>query len=155
MRFSTRFATILFAALVLVSAPAAAQTFGVRAGASGGPEQFFFGGHFETPPFGAPDAEVLNRVHFRPNVELGTGDDRKLIAANFEFVYKFDMPKPWGLYAGAGPALNLIWDTEQHSEGGFNFLAGVEHESGLFAEVKTGVIESARFKVTVGYVVRK
>ena len=28
----------------------ASQSFGVRAGVSGDPDQFFFGGHFETEP---------------------------------------------------------------------------------------------------------
>jgi hypothetical protein len=142
-----RFAAFL-AGAILVAAPAAAQTFGVRVGASASPDQFFFGGHVETPPLG-------DHLHFRPNVEIGIGEDITLVAANFEVIYKFDMPKPWALYAGAGPALNVISDVERHAEGGFNFLVGVEHESGLFAEVKAGIIDSPGFKATVGYIFRK
>jgi hypothetical protein len=41
-----------------------------------------------------------------------------------------------------------------NSEGGFNFLVGVQHEGGLFAEVKAGVADSPHFKVGVGYAFR-
>ena len=40
----------LMASLLLFATPANAQTFGVRAGASADPDQFFFGGHYETKP---------------------------------------------------------------------------------------------------------
>jgi hypothetical protein len=153
MRFSPRLAIVLLAAviggaLVLAAAPASAQTFGVRVGASARPSQFVFGGHVETPP-------LADHLYFRPNVEVGIGDNVTLVTANFEVVYKFELAKPWGLYGGAGPALNVISDVGRHAEGGFNFLAGVEHESGIFAEVKAGIIDSPRFKVTLGYVFRK
>jgi hypothetical protein len=49
----------------------------------------------------------------------------------------------------------VISDVTRHAEGGFNFLAGVEHESGIFAEVKGGILDSPRFKVTLGYTFRK
>jgi len=149
MRFRLRLADLVPAALVctaviLTAAPAAAQSYGVRVGASASPDQFVFGGHVETPP-------LADRLYFRPNVEIGIGDSVTLVAANFELVYKFELPKPWGLYAGAGPALNIISDVDRHAEGGFNFLVGVEHESGIFAEVKAGAIQSPGFKVTIGY----
>jgi len=153
MRLRLRFGSfcliaLVWSALSLAAAPAAAQSYGVRAGASVSPDQFFFGGHVETPP-------LADRLYFRPNVEIGIGNDVTVVAANFEFIYKLELPKPWGVYAGAGPALNVISDIQRHSEGGFNFLVGVEHEGGFFAEVKTGVIDSARFKVTVGYSVKR
>lgn len=128
---------------------ASAQTFGVRIGASADPDQFFFGGHAEWPP-------LVDRVYFRPNVEIGIGDDVTLAALNFEFVYKFENGrKPWNVYAGGGPALNLYFsDPHDHAEGGFNLLLGIEHRRGLFGEVKVGTIESPDFKITVGYVFR-
>ena len=59
------------------AAPASAQGFrpGVRAGASVDPDQFYFGGQVETPP-------IVDRVHLRPNVDIGFGDDTTLIAVN-------------------------------------------------------------------------
>jgi hypothetical protein len=55
--------------LLAVAAPAAAQWEpGVRAGVSADPDQFYFGGHVETRP-------LIDRLSFRPNVEVGFGDD--------------------------------------------------------------------------------
>ena len=99
----TRFVTglsFLLALLVVSAAPAAAQDAGVRGGISVDPDQFYFGGHIET-------SALVDRLHFRPNVEIGFGDDIMLIAANMEFVYKFPRRGGWGLYAGGGPALNI------------------------------------------------
>ena len=56
----------------------AAQSVGVRVGASGSPDQFFFGGHVE------PSA-LVDHLFFRPNLEMGVGNSTKLLAANFEF----------------------------------------------------------------------
>ena len=41
---------------------------GIRAGVSISPQQFHFGGHFETGP-------LLDRLSFRPNLEVGIGSD--------------------------------------------------------------------------------
>jgi hypothetical protein len=128
-----------------LAAPVAAQDFGARAGVSIDPDQFYFGGHVQTAP-------LVDRLHFRPNVEIGLGDDRTVIAFNFEFAYFFPTSHPWQLYAGAGPALNII-DREDDTdpEGGFNILLGVEHRRGLFFEFKVGAIDSPDVKFGVGY----
>ena len=132
----------------LLAAPAAAQTFGAQVGVSLDPDQFYFGGHVQTPP-------VVDRLHFRPNVEIGLGDDITLVGLNFEFVYRFSTQYPWALYAGGGPALNIIdARRDTHSEGGFNVLIGVAHRNGLFVEVKGGAMDSPNFKLGVGYVFR-
>lgn len=142
-------ASLMFVAAILMSAPAAAQTAGVRAGVSIDPDQFYFGGHFETAPLlDAP-------VHFRPNIEIGLGNDVTLVALNIEFVYLVPLDDRWNLYAGGGPALNIInTDFGTNSEGGFNILAGVAHFGGLFAEFKIGLIDSPDVKFGVGYQIR-
>ena len=140
-----------FAALwAVVVSPAAAQGLGPRAGASVDPDQFYFGGHVETSP-------LVGELRFRPNVEVGLGEDATLVAINVEFVYVFPPSSGgWSLYAGGGPALNVIDTevTESSSEGGFNLLAGVSHEGGLFGEVKVGFLDSPNFKIGVGYTFR-
>ena len=100
----------------------------------------------ETPP-------LIDRLHFRPNVGIGVGDDTTLVALNFEFAYKFASRAPWHVYAGGGPALN-IYNSDRHDDagGGFNLLLGVEHREGLFGEVKVGTIDSPDFTIAVGYV---
>jgi len=144
----TRFGTVFMASIALTlvfSTSASAQSFGIRAGVSADPDQFYFGGHMETKP-------VVDRLHFRPNVEVGVGDGLTLVGLNFEFAYKFRTRKDWGVYAGGGPALNLIYsDPRDHAEGGFNILLGLEHRNGFFGEIKVGAIDSPDFKLGVGY----
>jgi hypothetical protein len=137
---------LLAAALWLVPSLASGQTFGVRVGASGDPDQFFVGAHMETAP-------VAERIHFRPNIEIGIGENATVTALNFELAYKFPPRRPWRLYAGGGPALNLVHTSRtDHAEGGFNLLLGAEHHQGLFGEIKVGALDSPSVKITLGYV---
>lgn len=140
--------------LVAGSGTALAQGPGVRGGISVDPDQFYFGGHYET------DA-LVDRLHFRPNLEIGIGDDLITTALNFEFLYKFPSRSGWRLYAGGGPAVNFYSfddddrggdDTE--TEGGLNFLFGAEASSGLFFEFKVGAIDSPDVKFGVGWTFR-
>ncbi len=105
----------LVASLMLFATPANAQTFGVRAGASADPDQFFFGGHYETKP-------LMKNLTFRPNIEVGVGDDVTLVAFNIEFAYWIDLDnKPWKVYLGGGPAA-ILSDKDDNTDfnGGFN-----------------------------------
>jgi hypothetical protein len=142
--------SFLLALLVVSAMPAAAQDAGVRGGISVDPDQFYFGGHLET-------SALVDRLHFRPNVEIGFGDDIMLIAANMEFVYKFPSRANWTLYAGGGPALNVYtFDDVDDSatEGGLNLVIGAEQSRGLFFEFKLGLIDSPDFKFGVGWTFR-
>jgi hypothetical protein len=147
--FVTRWVTglsIILGAVLLSSTPAMAQDAGIRGGISVDPDQFYFGGHL--------DASIVDRLYFRPNVEVGFGDDLMLIGANMEFVYKFTNRRAWNVYAGAGPALNIyMFDgaDDSETEAGFNVLAGVESSRGLFFEFKIGALDSPEFKFGVGY----
>lgn len=132
-------------ATLALAAPAAAQSPGVRAGASVDPDQFYFGGHVETAP-------LVDRLYFRPNAEIGFGDDLTTIALNLEFVYKAAVNDDWSVYGGAGPAINFYsFDDDTFTEGGLNFLFGAETDTGLFFEVKLGAIDSPDLKFGVGY----
>lgn len=128
-------------------------TFGVRVGVSGDPDQFFFGAHVETSP-------IIDHLTFRPNAEIGVGDDQTLFAFNFEFAYWIPLKnQPWRVYLGGGPALVIRSFHEGHPNngdsdvgGGLNFLLGIQHRKGLFAELKVGAIDSPSVKFAVGYV---
>jgi len=146
---------IAMAWLTLSASPAGAQGVGVgaRVGASVDPDQFFAGVHFET-------RDLAERVRFRPNVEVGIGDDLTLVTLNFEFIYRLPPNAPplpaslamWHLYVGGGPTLNIFRLTnDTRSEGGFNGLIGFAHDSGLFAEARLGAMNSPSFKFAVGY----
>src|SRR5712692_2921166 len=122
--------------LGLVPRPALGQTIGGRVGVSADPDQFYFGAHVETKP-------IVDRLTFRPNIEIGLGDDVTLAALNFEFAYKVRSRGPWDLYAGGGPALNIYRSQgNSHAEGCFNLLIGLAHREGLFVEAKVGVLDS-------------
>ena len=141
--------SFLLGVVLFSSTPALAQDPGIRGGISIDPDQFYFGGHLETSP-------LVDRLYFRPNLEVGIGDDLTLIGANMEFVYKFTRNRGLNLYAGAGPALNIIMpdgegDNETETEAGFNILVGAETPRGLFFEFKIGTIDSPDFKFGVGY----
>ena len=153
MRFSVnRLVTglsILLGVVFFSSTPAMAQDAGIRGGISIDPDQFYFGGHLETGP-------LVDRLHFRPNVEVGIGEDLTVIAANMEFVYKFSRSRGLNLYAGGGPALNIFMfdgpgDNDAETEAGFNVLVGAETPKGLFFEFKMGLIDSPDLKFGVGY----
>lgn len=152
MKKITRLFPMLLAAMILlVSGSAMAQTgFGVRAGVSADPAQFHVGAHYVSEP-------LVGQLSFRPNLELGFGNDLTVVAANFEFAYKIPLPKTEaGVYIGAGPALVVRSFSESSARdtdtgGGFNVLLGIEHSKGLFGELKVGTIDSPEIKFTIGY----
>lgn len=141
----------VFISLCLSGKPAMAQSagFGLRAGASVSPDQFFFGGHIQSGP-------IIPHLTFRPNLELGLGSNLTTTAVNLEFAYWIPLRgQPFDIYFGGGPALN-IYSTNGNGrntqvQGGFNFLAGLQHKKGLFGEIKVGAIDSPDFKLMIGY----
>lgn len=154
-RFSSLMLVAVGALFMLTPCAAAQNAVGVKAGVSAEPDQFYFGGQFESDP-------VAEQLRFRPNLEIGIGDRRTLIAVNVEFAYTFPLRRnPWRVLVGAGPALNVIrFDEdvpgrtnpgETRAEGGFNILVGLAHRDGLFSEFKVGVLDSPSLKFGVGY----
>jgi hypothetical protein len=141
---------LFLAGFALVATPAYAQAgYGVRAGVSGDPDQFFFGGHIETRP-------IVRNLTFRPNVEIGVGDDVTLVALNIEFAYRLPIDSQnWRIYAGGGPAANIYdFDGGTNTEPGFNLLIGGQHRRGLIVELKLGLIDSPDVKFTVGWALK-
>jgi len=126
---------------------------GIRAGVSARPEQFYFGGHAAFGP-------VVDKLWFRPNIEIGVGNSITLIALNAEFTYWVPLRKdPWNVYLGGGPAANIftsgpVGGRSTDVRPGFNFLAGIAQRSGLFSEIKIGAIDSPSFKFGIGYTFR-
>ncbi len=135
--------------------PARAQQPGIRAGVSGDPSQFVVGVHVDTKP-------VIEHVTFRPNVEIGVGHARTVVAVNLEFAYWIPLrDRPWRVYIGAGPAAVITTvhrgggaGGQSSFGGGFNALIGIEHTRGLFTELKVGALDSPGVKFTVGYTFR-
>jgi hypothetical protein len=146
MRWITPTLVALVVLLAATTADAQSLAKGVRMGVSSDPDQFYFGGHVET-------RALIDRLHFRPNAEIGIGDNITTIALNFEFAYKFPAARrAWDVYALGGPALNIYnFNDDTHSRGGFNLGLGIEHDQGLFGELKIGAIDSPDFKLGIGY----
>ena len=154
-----RLRTTLAALIVLAGSalPASAQThLGLRAGVSGGPDQFVFGFHVDTPP-------LLEHFTFRPNVEVGVGDDRTLAAFNVEFAYWIPIPDTrWQVYFDGGPGIVISDNNGGNGNGngngdtdvgaGFNIGVGLQHGRGFFSELKVGFIDSPEVKFLVGFV---
>ena len=144
-RCSTFVLSLLAAVALALPSPALAQGPGVRGGASVDPDQFYLGGHYETSP-------LFSRVHARPNAEIGWGDDVTTVGLNFEFIYKYPVSRPWSVYGGGGPAINIYsFDERSDAEGGLNFVFGAETSRGLFFEMKFGAFDSPDLKFGVGY----
>ena len=86
-RSITRLSFLLVALFVLTS-PAAAQDGGLRGGLTVDPISSISAVTSRRSP-------LVDRLYFRPNLEVGFGDDLTLIAANMEFVYKFPSRGGW------------------------------------------------------------
>jgi hypothetical protein len=139
----------ILCALAPLAASAQVST-GLRAGVSVDPDQLYVGGHVETDP-------LVERLVFKPNVEIGFGDNVTLAAVNLEFVWKFPQQRgAWSFYAGGGPGINFyqVDGPGDDAEVGFNFVGGVENSRGLFFEMKLGAGDSPDFKFGVGIAFR-
>lgn len=141
-------------ALLLAPGGASAQGVGFQGGASIDPEQVYIGVHAETRP-------LFGRLHFRPAIEGGFGDDITLAALNIEFLYKVPIEgSAWNFYQASGPAVNIfridrpLQDADVDVRAGFVFSTGFQHKNGFFAEIKVGVGDSPNLKFGVGWTVR-
>ena len=86
---------VVLACLALPSGASAQGGAGVRAGVSASPGQFYLGAHYDT-------GYLFEHLSFRPNLEVGLGDNHTTVAANFEFAYWFPVRnKPYSVYVGA------------------------------------------------------
>jgi hypothetical protein len=140
---------ISFALLLspIAAAPAAAQVrTGVQGGMSVDPDQVYFGGHVRTAP-------LVDRLRFRPSVDIGIGEDITMVAFNLDFTYGFPARGPWNLYVGAGPSVNFR-SNNGGTGAGFDFIIGAQQTGGLFFEAKIGAGDAANLKLGVGYTFR-
>ena len=143
---------MFLSAFMLTAGTAAAQSgFGVRAGASATPDQFYMGAHVDV-------GEVVERFWFRPNAEVGFGNGLTLFSLNGEFVYDIPLKSShrWVPYVGGGPAFLIgsfrtPFGRETATGGGFNFVGGVRQRKGFMGELKIGTFDSPDFKLGVGW----
>ncbi len=127
---------------------------GGRVGAALDPEQVYVGFHLDL-------GEIAERVRLQPNIEIGFGDGRTLVAINPEVFYLFKPHDRWTPYAGGGLGINIVnWDHSadmddmMETQIGLNLLGGVETKisdrAKFFGEIKFGVGDSPDAKLSVG-----
>ena len=160
-RTFSRFLTLILVVLA-TSASARAQGisyrgWGPRVGVSHEPDQVFIGVHLHL-------GEIVHKLRFQPNLEIGFGDDVTLIATNFGVLWFFPVSGEWKPYAGG--ELGLVFqdfDREPRPGRGddddtdisFNAVAGIEtllkENRRFLVEIKLGLIEEPDLKVLVGW----
>jgi hypothetical protein len=162
-------ATILATLMLLLAPPALADDglalrgWGLRAGLTLDPDQVHVGAHADL-------GEIVPQLRFMPNLEVGFGDDRTVVALNGELAWMFrnlqlNLPENagiWRPYLGGG--LGLIFvdrDLPPHHRGddtetdlGINLLGGLErrlkNDNRFFFELKIGLSDAPDGKLTLG-----
>lgn len=149
----TLFVLSLLAILMLHGHPVWAQRgAGIQGGISVDPDQLYFGGHLRL-------GKVVEKLWFRPSLDVGLGSDLTSIGINGEFLYPVLLQNPkWDIYFGAGPAINIFTfhrdfpgRNDNDVGAGFNLLIGLGHRDGFFGEIKVGALDSPEFKLGFGY----
>ena len=146
----------LIPASALAARPGGVSGVGPRIGFSVSPDQLVLGGHLVV-------GEVAPRMAFVPNLELGVGDDRTLIAMNFDMHYTFMLrDSDWRPYAGAGLGINFEEidrepprdDTSETNVGGNVIIgAAAPTRSGnqFFGELRFGLGDIPSLKLVAGW----
>jgi hypothetical protein len=153
MRYLVR-PTLMFLAvlvsLALLAPPSGAMVGGLRAGFSGDPDQFLFGGQIEPDP-------IAENIHIVPSAEVGLGDDLFSLAFNGDFQYRFRTDSGIRPYAGAGLSLTYFdpdnENADSETEFGVNALGGIYFGSTtpMFVDLKLGLTDEVPdFKVVFG-----
>jgi len=143
---------------ILVAGTASAQRpFGVhgigpRAGVTIDPDQIHFGGHLDL-------GDLAPQLMLFPNIEIGLGDNRTVIAPMFEVDYRFREDwGSWNPYFGGGIGPVFV----SHDRGGSNTELGVTLQGGIarqmsrasgffFMEFKLGLVDYPDAKFTLGW----
>lgn len=138
------------ACLLLTTAPAQAQGWGLRGGANVNPDQLYGGGSYELGP-------LVKDVWLQPSVDVGVGNGVRLLAVNVDVVHRLWQPRrsPWRLDVGGGPAVNHYRvGAYSQTEAGVNGVVALVHSSGWGSEMRVGFLDSPEFRVGVAYRLR-
>ena len=144
-----RWAVLLASALVLLAlgtASASAQTItlqssrwqiGFTGGASIDPEQGVIGVFWRSP-------EIGRRLHIRPGIDGGFGNDLRLGTINIDFIARIPLGNSgWDLVQGGGPTIVLasfdaFGASETELSAGGSYIIGFGHDSGFLMEFRIG-----------------
>lgn len=134
----------------------------LHAGFQGGftldPEMIDIGVHAKVGPF------FNKNLYVRPNAVFAWGEITRMFGINVDVIYNFPFTasaRRW-VYVGVGPGFNFaeqsaagqgVSFSEFHYDAALNILLGIQHRSGLFTELRTGVYAHPApvLWMTVGY----
>ena len=124
---------------------------GFHGGASIDPEQAFVGVFWQSPAIG-------NRLHLRPGIDGGFGNDLRVATINLDFIARFSLgASGWDLIQGGGPVIALTkidgFEGTDTSAGG-SYLIGFAHDSGFFGEFRIGGGNTPTLKMGAGYAIK-
>ena len=141
---------LVLASLAFLAAPSEAMVAGLRAGFSGDPDQFLFGGQIEPDP-------IAKNIHIVPSAEVGLGDELFSLAFQGDFQYRFETGGGVRPYAGAGLAVTYFdpdfEGADSETEFGVNALGGLYfgNKTPMFVDVKLGLTDEVPdFKAVFG-----
>jgi hypothetical protein len=131
--------------------PPRQNTVGFQGGASIDPEQVFVGVFWQSPA-------IANRLHIRPGIDGGFGNDLRLATFNIDFIARFPLGNSgWELIQGGGPVIVLTkFDdfNETETSAGGSYIFGFAHRSGFFGEFRIGGGNVPSLKMGAGYGVK-
>lgn len=143
---------ILMAGSASAQRPFGLHGIGPRGGVTIDPDQIHFGGQLDL-------GDLAPQLMLMPNIEVGLGDDRTVIAPMFEVDYRFR--EDWGswnpyLGGGIGPVFTSYDRGNNDTELGISVQGGIarqmSHASGFFfMEFKLGLVDYPDAKFTLGW----
>jgi hypothetical protein len=122
---------------------------GFQGGGSIDPEQFFAGVYWQSPELGG-------RIHIRPGLDGGFGNDIRLATINVDFVFYFPLGNSgWSLVQGGGPTVVITRFGESTDVGGGgSYVIGFAQQEGFFTEVRIGSGRAPSVKFGAGWAIR-
>jgi hypothetical protein len=123
---------------------------GFQGGASIDPEQGFVGVFWQSPAIG-------HRLHIRPGIDGGFGDDLRVATINIDFIARFSLGSSgWDLIQGGGPVIALTkidgFEGTDVSAGG-SYVIGFAHDSGFFSEFRIAGGNAPVLKMGAGWAI--
>jgi hypothetical protein len=100
---------------------------GLRAGVSDRPDQLLVGLQVDL-------GELIENLRFEPNVELGVGDDQRILSVGAPVFYRWPETGPFDFYGGGGIALGFVDRDEADDPGeddGLEFVIAPMLAAGL------------------------
>lgn len=127
------------------------QLVGFQGGVSIDPEQGFVGVFWQSPAIG-------NRLHLRPGIDGGFGNDLRVATINIDFIARFSLGSTgWDLIQGGGPVIALTkidgFEGTETSAGG-SYIIGFAHDSGFFGEFRIAGGNTPSLKMGAGYAIK-